>query len=93
MINNPGATCVRNTVNNQILTISNFLKEDYIPGGDPITISFGEVINPANVKKVENFEVLILAEGRYVIDEYVGVTPWDLQTGTMSGVKVNPGSL
>jgi hypothetical protein len=34
-----------------------------------------------------------LAFGKFVIDEYVGVTPWTLTTGAMTGVKVNPGSL
>ena len=27
-----------------------------------------------------------------MIDEYVGVTTWDLQTGAMSSVTINPGS-
>jgi len=50
LIELPDATCLRDIVNNQVITISNFLKKDYTPGGDPITIKFGQVINPSSVK-------------------------------------------
>ena len=48
------------------------------------------MINPVSTKQVEDLQILILAEGRYTIDEYYGLTPWDLTTGSMTSVSVNP---
>lgn len=76
-----GITCVRDTLNSQMITLKNFLTKDYIPGGDPIVFTVGEVINPMSTEPADDLEIQILAEGKYVVDEYIGITPWPLKTG------------
>jgi hypothetical protein len=68
------------------------MTQDYVPGGDPIELTVGDVINPPSTKPVEDLHIQILGEGRYAIDEYFGLTPWSLTTGGMSSVSINPGS-
>ena len=63
---------------------------DYVPGGDPIVLTVGEIINPKTTKPVDSFSIIILA-GDSPIDEYYGITNWPLTVGTMVDVFVNPG--
>lgn len=82
-------SCSRNS-QGQTVIVKDFITQDYVPGGDPIVLTLGEVINPKSTKPVDNLILILLANGRYEIDEYRGPTPWPLTTGSMSAVSVNP---
>jgi hypothetical protein len=66
------------------------MTSDYVPGGDPIILTVGEVINPRSTKPVDDLIIVLLAEGQFAIDEFNGITPWTLTTGGMSSVSINP---
>jgi hypothetical protein len=73
--------------------VKNFMANDYDPAtSQPLTFTIGEVVNPDSTKPVDGLEILILAKGLYAIDEFSGLTPWLLTTGTLTDVNVNPGS-
>ena len=69
------------------------MTQDYVPGGDPIVFTMGEVVNPKSTRQVEGLQIILMATegtGTYAIDEYSGITPWQLTTGDMANVRVNP---
>jgi hypothetical protein len=64
------------------MKISSWLKDDYVPAdGEQITLTVGNVINPASTKPVSGLQITFLALGKYAIDDFVGDTPWVLAPG------------
>ena len=87
------AICVRESASGQTVAIKNFMTRDYDPAkSDPITFTIGKVINPDSTQQIDGFQIEILAQGRYAVDDFTGLTPWLLTTGTMTSANVEPGS-
>lgn len=79
-------TCSRDQFNPNLIIIKNAITQDYKPGDPAISLTFTSVINPPTTKPMGDFELQILAQGKYVIDESVGTTPWPLQPGNITSV-------
>ncbi len=85
-------TCIRDQTNANLVTIKGSITKDYKPGDPAINFTFTSVMNPSTTKPIESFDLQILAQGKYVIDENAGSTPWPLQAGNISSVSVTPSS-